>query len=194
VHDRSQSSPQWMTLSPLSGPVHAEPSQAPSSPSQAVAMGRIIAEARISTASRYCRVITLLLRCSFTPSILEPVRSLTDNRNSALLAGCLWVVLLVAGPLEVHARAPRRPGATVVLLAPRDRPAATRSLLQAIRGQLSDVAVRLQVAGIARLPSGRGAQLQLARAFAGRIGVTAVCWYDQATARAYILCCAPIQR
>jgi hypothetical protein len=76
---------------------------------------------------------------------------------------------------------------TVVLLAPRDHPANTGSLVQAVRGQLSDVAVRLRRVAVARLPATRAGQLRLARAQLRRAGVGAVCWYDPGTGKAHVL-------
>lgn len=92
----------------------------------------------------------------------------------ALVSG-LWA--LAYGAARVQA------SPSLVLLAPRDRPAVTRSLREAVGAQLSDLRIRLRVHWVDALPTGSGCDLAGARRLAARRDVAAVFWFQPGSGR-----------
>jgi hypothetical protein len=109
----------------------------------------------------------------------------------AAAVGTVTVVMTVAvgWPPQLHARQGAKQ--TVVLLAPRNRPAETQQTIRAVWAQLSDVNVDLRVERIASLPPSPDRQLAEARRVAGDQPALAVTWFDPVRQKLLILLPGP---
>lgn len=104
----------------------------------------------------------------------------------------ILAALLTLGGAAAHGRVPKPK--TLILLAAKNRPDVTRRALRALRSQLSDTTVVLQVVWVKRLARTRAAQIALSKKHAARKGVLAVAWYDASQPNEILMLAARTRR